>query len=462
MTTIVWFRQDLRLRDNPALNAAAEIGLVLPVYIWAPEEEEPFAAGGASRWWLHQSLSALQESLSGSLVFRKGPSLVRLRELIRETGAERVFWNRRYEPVALARDATVKAGLREDGVEVETFNSALLFEPWTLSNTSKRPFQVFTPFYKHCLTLEPSAPVPPAARIVTASAKRVPLEELGLQPTIDWADGMRSTWQPGEIGAQLQLTHMLDGHVEPYAQERDFPDRNGTSRLSPHLHFGEIGSRQIRREVQSRYGQIGQAFLRQLFWREFAYHLLYHFPHTATEPLRPEFSRFPWCQDTKLLRTWQRGRTGYPIVDAGMRELWTTGWMHNRVRMIVASFLVKHLRVHWKEGAYWFWDTLVDADLANNTLGWQWSAGCGADAAPYFRIFNPVLQGEKFDPAGVYILRWLPELSGVPNRWIHHPWNMPEAERQRIGLRLGQNYPMPIVDHSTARSEALTAFQSLK
>jgi deoxyribodipyrimidine photo-lyase len=294
-------------------------------------------------------------------------------------------------------------------------------------------------------------------------APNVELSSLRLEPAIDWAAGMRSTWQPGETGAIAQLNRMLAGRVEMYGEDRDRPDRVGTSRLSPHLHFGEISPRQVWHAIQCRYPKRhAEPFLRQLLWREFAHHLLYHFPRTPTEPLRPEFTHFPWRNDAKMLRAWQRGRTGYPIVDAGMRELWTTGWMHNRVRMIVASFLVKHLRLHWEEGADWFWDTLVDADLANNTLGWQWSAACGADAAPYFRIFNPVLQGLKFDPDGSYVRRWLPELANLPNRWVHQPWNMPAPERQRIGLHLGQNYPKPIVNHATARQEALNAFHSLK
>jgi deoxyribodipyrimidine photo-lyase len=380
--SIVWFRQDLRLTDNPALSAAADQGSVLPVFIWSPDEETPFPPGGASKWWLHGSLAALSESLGGALVFRRGPTLECLRALVAETGARRVYWNRRYEPAGIARDRVVKAALREDGVEASSFNSALLFEPWLVRNKSGGPFKVFTPFYRHCLGLDPSDEPAPAPRGLDAvSGGGDSLASLGLEPRIDWAGGLRSTWRPGEAGAALQLERLLDGCVASYAGERDRPDRGGTSRLSPYLHFGEIGPRQIWHAVRTRYRQdIGEPFLRQLVWREFAHHLLYHFPRTPTNPLRAEFERFPWQSDPVLPRVWQRGHTGYPIVDAGMRELWVTGWMHNRVRMIVASFLVKHLRVNWQEGAYWFWDTLVDADLANNTLGWQWAAGCGADA----------------------------------------------------------------------------------
>jgi deoxyribodipyrimidine photo-lyase len=460
--SIVWFRHDLRLADNPALTAAAGIGEILPVYIWAPEEENDFPYGGATRWWLHESLAALQVALNGELVLRQGATLDCLRALIRETGATHVYWNRRYEPYAIARDSALKSALRAEAIEVRSFNSALLYEPWTVQNKSRRPFQVFTPFYKHCLTLDaPSRPLP-VPQFVTATVKSRLLAELKLQSHIDWAAGIRAEWNPGETGAQHQLQRMLDGPMEFYAQERDFPDKLGTSRLSPYLHFGEIGPRQVLFAVQQRYSTTAEIFLRQLFWREFAHYLLYHYPHTPMEPLRSEFARFPWRQDANMLGAWQRGNTGYPIVDAGMRELWATGWMHNRVRMIVASFLVKHLRLPWQEGAYWFWDTLVDADLANNTLGWQWSAGCGADATPYFRILNPVLQGKKFDPSGNYVRQWLPELRRVPTRWIHQPWNLPEDEGRQIGFTLGITYPKPIVEHAAARGEALEAFQLLK
>jgi deoxyribodipyrimidine photo-lyase len=477
MKTVVWFRQDLRLGDNPALSAAAECGVIVPVYVWAPEEEAAFPPGAATKWWLHQSLAALQKSLGGTLILRQGRTLDCLRSVVKETGATRVHWNRRYEPAAVERDAMIEAALRQDGVEVHTFNSALLWEPWQVQKSSGGPFKVFTAFYRNCLALgmppEPTrAPKFKALgatnlRTSSLSAIGVELSSLRLEPTVDWAAGMRSAWQPGETGANAQLKRMLASRVEKYKQDRGRPDRAGTSRLSPHLHFGEISPRQVWHAIQSRYSSLrtqGQAepFLRQLIWRDFAHHLLVHFPQTATEPLRPEFIHFPWRNNAKMLRAWQRGRTGYPIVDAGMRELWSTGWMHNRVRMIVASFLVKHLRLHWEEGAYWFWDTLVDADLANNTLGWQWSAGCGADAAPYFRIFNPILQGAKFDPDGAYVRRWVPELANLPNRWIHQPWNMPAPERRQIGLRLGRTYPKPIVDHATARQEALNAFRSLK
>ena len=470
LPSIVWFRQDLRLADNPALLAAAALGPVVPVFIWAPDEEAAFPPGGATKWWLHQSLAALQKSLTQAgapLVVRSGnSSLDVLRELIAVTGATRVFWNRRYEPASIERDRIVKTTLREQGIEVESSNAGLLFEPWTVANKSGRAFQVFTPFYKHCVAQFAISPPVPGPATLTAGppCAGLTITALGLEPKLDWAAQMKQMWRPGEAGAHAALARMVESGVTAYPTERDRPDHLGTSRLSPHIHFGEISPRQIWQAVRAQYGSAPAAepFLRQLVWREFAHHLLFHFPHTPLQPLRAEFEKFAWRQDPAALRAWQRGLTGYPIVDAGMRELWATGWMHNRVRMIVASFLVKHLRLHWEEGAFWFWDTLLDADLANNTLGWQWSAGCGADAAPYFRIFNPVLQGEKFDPQAVYVRRWVPELAALPDRWIHQPWNCPPLELQLAGIELGRDYPRPVVDHATARAGALAAFQSLR
>ncbi len=417
--SLMWFRQDLRLADNPALTAAVKRGRpVVPVYIWSPDEEGDWPPGAASRWWLHHSLAALDARLrqrGSRLIIRRGPALPALRQLLRETGADRVFWNRRYEPVIGKRDAEI-----EKMLPAESFNSALLVEPWEL-----KPYRVFTPFWRACLSKEIRRPV---GRVAPGAPHRWPrawpLDELGLLPKIDWAAGLRHAWTPGEIGAQRQLRRFTGAD---YAAGRDRPDLAGTSRLSPHLHFGEISPRQLWAACQPH-----PAYLRQLIWREFAYHLLHHFPRTPDQPLRPEFQKFPWRRDVKSLKAWQRGCTGYPLVDAGLRELWATGWMHNRVRMVVASFLVKHLLIPWQEGARWFWDTLVDADLANNTLGWQWTAGCGADAAPYFRIFNPTTQAERFDPDGAYVKRWAPEIS------------------------------RPIVDHRQARERALDAYDAMR
>jgi deoxyribodipyrimidine photo-lyase len=473
--TRVWFRSDFRLADHPALTAAARRGgPVVPVYVHAPDEEAPWAPGGASRWWLHQSLQALDASLqeAGSrLIIRSGPTAETLQALARETGATAVHWSRRYEPAVIARDTKVKEALKAAGLEAESHNAALLHEPWTVQNQSGKPFQVFTPFWKNCLAKpDPDEPLP-APRSLAAPArwpKSQRIGELGLEPTIRWAEGIRAAWQPGEAGARKQLGRFLERAFAAYADRRNLPGVEGTSRLSSHLHFGEISPRQIWHEVRRFAGKAGlkdwrtSSFLSEVGWREFAHHLLYHFPHTPTEPLRADFKKFPWRKDAAFLQAWQRGQTGYPIVDAGMRELWKTGWMHNRVRMIVASFLVKDLLLSWEEGAAWFWDTLVDADLAQNTLGWQWTAGCGADAAPYFRVFNPYSQGEKFDARGDYVRHWCPELARLPDDWVHQPSEAPAEVLERAGIVLGRTYPEPIVNHSIAREVALEAFGRLR
>jgi deoxyribodipyrimidine photo-lyase len=475
-STIVWFRNDLRLADNPALAAAEKRGgAIVPVFIWAPEEEAPWPPGAASRWWLHQSLAALDRDLrklGSRLLIRRGPTLETLRALASETGSATVFWNRRYEPAIIARDGRVKESLRADGTEVETFNAALLHEPWTIANQSKKPFQVFTPFWRHCLAKpDPAEPLPAPKQIRPPSKwpKSLALEELELEPRINWADGFRAAWHPGEAGAIANLELFLEA-FDHYATQRDRPDVPGTSRLSPHLRFGEISPRQLWHALKTMAAKRGLAgiqwrgsrFVAELCWREFAYHQLYHFPRTPDEPLRPAFNKFPWRKDADALAAWQQGRTGYPIVDAGMRELWTTGWMHNRVRMIAASFLVKDLLIDWREGARWFWDTLVDADLANNTLGWQWTAGSGADSSPYFRVFNPTAQGEKFDPRGDYVRRWCPELKQLPDRWLQQPWQAPNNILTSSKVELGLNYPRPIVNHAIARDSALDAFATIK
>jgi deoxyribodipyrimidine photo-lyase len=471
---ILWQRLDFRLADNLALAAAIQHGTVVPVYIHAPEEEAPWSPGGASLWWLHQSLEAHDAALRQAgvrLVIRRGPTLATLRALVKETGARAVFWNRRYEPAVTARDTQIKTALRADGLVAESFNGALLHEPWTIQNQSGKPFQVFTPFWKNCLTKpDPGEPLP-APKSLPAPERwpqSLALEELELEPKIKWAEGLRAAWQPGEAGAAKMLKSFLASAFVDYTDKRNRPDLRGTSRLSPHLHFGEISPRQIwhgvRQSAEKNRATTWRTsrFLAEVGWREFAHHLLHHFPHTPTEPLREDFKKFPWRKDAAFLKAWQRGQTGYPIVDAGMRELWTTGWMHNRVRMIVASFLVKDLLLSWRDGAKWFWDTLVDADLAQNTLGWQWTAGCGADAAPYFRVFNPVSQGEKFDPRGDYVRKWCPELTRLPDEWLHQPDQAPAEVLARAGVMLGKNYPAPIVSHAIAREVALEAFAKLK
>jgi deoxyribodipyrimidine photo-lyase len=476
MTTLVWFRQDLRLADNPAVSAAhAAGGAVIPVYVHAPSEDAPWAPGGASRWWLHHSLASLSGELAqaGSrLILRAGDgSLAELLALARATQAERIVWNRRYEPAACERDRQIKQALRSAGLKVESYNSALLREPWEIETQSGDPFQVFTPFWRRCLASgDPPEPQPAPERLKAPRdwPSSLPLEGLQLLPRIAWAGGLDAAWQPGRAGALRQLTRFLADGFGAYGSARNRPDLDGTSRLSPHLHYGELGPREIWQAMRANALARGlddswrqSQFAAEVGWREFAYHLLFHFPHTPDRPLRAKYANFPWREDPAALAAWQRGLTGYPIVDAGMRQLWHTGWMHNRVRMIVASFLVKDLLISWVDGARWFWDTLVDADLASNTLGWQWAAGCGADAAPYFRIFNPLLQGAKFDPDGNYVRRWVPELAGLPASVIHAPWTASRDELLASDLRLGANYPDRLVEHESARRAALEALATL-
>jgi len=474
--TLVWLRRDLRIDDQPALLAAAERGAVVPVFIWAPEDEGDWPPGAASRWWLHHSLAALDSELrarGSRLTILRMQSKSGLRYLAKQTGASAVFWMRSYDPVTQARDDRVEIGLRIAGVQVRCFKGASLYEPWEVVNKQGRPYRVFTPYYRACLALSsPDRPLP-APRTLPAPTNwpdSCELEQLELLPKIDWAAGLRAAWSPGAEGAAKRLDDFLEHALAGYAEARDRPGEDGVSRLSPHLHFGEISPRRVWHAVcdflATRPGRAhraaGEAFLRQLIWREFAYQQLFDFPGAPAEPFDERFAAFPWRDDEQALRAWQQGRTGYPLVDAGMRELWTTGWMHNRVRMIAGSFLVKHLLLPWQAGARWFWDTLVDADLANNTLGWQWVAGCGADAAPYFRVFNPVAQGRRFDADGRYVCRWIPELSKLPDRWIHEPWAAPAETLARAGVELGRDYPEPIVDHVAARARALAAFAAMR
>ena len=468
-TAIVWFRRDLRLEDHPALSAACRAhDRVLLIYIHAPHEDGPWAAGGASRWWLHHSLSRLDAQLRErhhALHLRQGDSLAVLLDIIARSGATAVYWNRLYEPTAIARDRVIKAALRDRGIEAHSFNAALWCEPWQIETRQQGPYRVFTPFWRALRPqLEGPRPLPAPAHLPGLElAGGLPLDALSLLPSIHWDAGLKQAWQPGEQGAQEMLDIFLDDAVGGYAQARDLPARHGTSRLSPHLHFGEISPRQIQRQLIDRATATDarrrpdiEPFLRELGWREFAHHLLYHFPQTPTANFNEQFDRFPWTrQCAKAIASWQRGRTGIPLVDAGMRELWHTGWMHNRVRMIVASFLTKNMGQHWHHGARWFWDTLVDADLANNTLGWQWVAGSGADAAPYFRVFNPVTQAQKFDAEGQYLRRWLPELAGAPLPLLHEPWKDPSLLRR-------SGYPSPIIDLGQSREDALAAYRGMR
>lgn len=438
--TLVVFQLDLRLLDHPALAEAVHRGgPIIPVFLWAPEEEKPWAPGAASRWWLHHSLEALETALrqKGSrLIYRSGSSLTQIKALVHETGAKRVFWNKRYEPACRKREEQWHKVLRAAGVLTESFDGNLLFSPEKVRTKTGKPYQVFTPFWRRCGD-EIVGPLLAGPKKIP-SPSRWPKSEMlpswKLLPRLDWADGFSKIWEPGLVGAQKALARFNSKKVAQYGRGRDVPAEAGTSRFSPHLHFGELSPREIWHHIR---GTGAERFLREIGWREFAYHLLIHFPHTPESALHSKFNFFRWSTDGRALKAWQRARTGYPLIDAGLRELWATGWMHNRVRMVVGSFLVKDLRISWEKGARWFWDTLVDADLANNTLGWQWVAGCGADAAPYFRVFNPVLQQKKFDPQKRYIKKWIPEFGS-------------------------SNYGPPIVDHNQSRADALLRYSELK
>jgi deoxyribodipyrimidine photo-lyase len=473
---LVWLRSDLRLADNPALREAAGTRrAVVPVYIPDDGSSSVRPPGAASRWWLHHSLCELSDAFAERgtrLVLRAGEPLRELRRLAEETGATSVFWNRRYEPGAIACDRRVKEGLVADGLEARSFAASLLWEPWTIANGQGLPYRVFTAFWNAARRGSPvAAPLsrPRALAAPSSPPRSLAIEELDLLPHIDWAGGLAEAWKPGERGAAVLLRSFIGKHLQDYPEARDLPATPGTSRLSPHLAFGEVSPRQAWAAAEAVLSAgsgpaaaAAEAWMRQLAWREFGHYLLYHFPRTATAPLREEFARLPSLADEGQLRAWQRGLTGYPIVDAGMRELWHTGWMHNRVRMIVASFLTKDLLAPWQTGEEWFWDTLVDANQANNVLGWQWTAGSGADAAPFFRIFNPVAQGERFDAAGAYVRRWVPELAALPDKFLHKPWTAPDSALETAGLMLGRDYPLPLVDHGEARRRALAAFQDLK
>ncbi|KAF1728654.1 MAG: DNA photolyase family protein [Pseudoxanthomonas sp.] len=464
---LVWFRHDLRLDDNPALRAALDQGFTpIPVYVHAPQEEGEWSPGAASLAWLHRSLAGLDADLRGRgsrLLLREGPSAPALQALVEQTGAVAVFWNRKYEPATQPRDASLKKRLREQGLQVESCNGCLLFEPWDLATQQGGPYKVFTPFWRSALAQWRAPATWDAPGALPAFEGALPGESLDawrLAPALGWDAGFWKVWTPGEAGAREALEVFIDGALNGYRTDRDRPDRTGTSRLSPHLHFGEIAPWRITAELERARTAANSAdmdgYIRELGWREFAYHLLHHFPQTTTQNLNPRFAHFDWAKvDPKALEAWQRGRTGVPIVDAGLRELWATGYMHNRVRMIVASYLTKHLRYHWLQGARWFWDTLVDADLANNTLGWQWTAGTGADAAPYFRVFNPVTQAEKFDPKGTYIAHWVPELAAVPVPLRFAPWEKPD-----VMSRIAPDYPRrPLVDLAEGREGALAAYR---
>lgn len=472
--TIVWLRQDLRLHDNPALWTAVQEGLCIPIYIY---DEETLPFGGASKWWLHHSLLSMQQNLRKRgypFYILRGKPLAILEEIISTIGAKNVVWNRCYEPAVIDRDTHIKSTLESRGIRVNSFNGSLLFEPWEIQNKQGNFFKVFTPFWKHCLQQPVSESLPEIPNAAPSHPKSfdikdLSLESLNLLPTQpDWSGGIQSAWTPGEGSALKLLDTFIHSKIENYKSHRDFLDKDATSKLSPHLHFGEISPKYIWHQVQS-YLTVSQDnltgaqhFLSELGWREFSYHLLFHAQHLPFQAFRPEFESFPWQTDERDLKAWQHGKTGIPVVDAGMRELWHTGYMHNRVRMIVASFLTKNLLISWQKGSEWFWDTLVDADLANNSASWQWVAGSAADAAPYFRIFNPVTQGEKFDPEGNYVRKWVPELSRLETKYIHQPWTADNCTLVSAGIELGKTYPSPIVDLKATRQRALDAYAKIR
>ena len=467
---IHWFRQDLRLADNPALTEAARAGQVLPVYILDDEAAGDWAMGGASRWWLHRSLEALNDSLGRRLRVMRGGADRLLPKLAKEVGADAVYWNRCYEPWRIERDSRIKQRLQESEIEVHSHAGSLLWEPWQVLKADGAPYRVFTPFYRKGCLQQPAPRKPLAVPDVTWVAKEdepEPIDSLGLLPDHPWHESFAAHWQIGEAAALRRLDEFLHNGLVGYKKGRDCPARENVSRLSPALHFGELSPNQVwyaaaEAAVAKNCERDLESFHSELGWREFSYYLLYHFPQLPEQNFQSQFDGFSWRKDDSQLRCWQRGQTGVPLIDAGMRELWQTGYMHNRVRMVVASFLVKNLRLHWREGERWFWDCLVDADLASNSASWQWVAGSGADAAPYFRIFNPVLQGEKFDPGGAYVRRWVPELAGLPDKWLHKPWEAPADVLLQAGVEPGKSYPRPIVDLAASRKAALDAYSRLR
>lgn len=468
--SLVWFRQDLRVKDNPALNAACDRGKIVPIYIHdtsLPENRHP---GSVTKWWLHHSLNSLNERLNGHLQVYTGEPESVITSLMKQHNIDAIFWNRCYEPWHVKRDKQIKKTVKENGNDAHSYNGSLLWEPWDIANKSGDPYKVFTPFYrKGCLQAAPPRyPKAPPARITYGDALTgdVDIDTLALLPKIKWDEGIADTWTPGEDGAADRLANFTDEAASNYKTQRDFPAVRGTSMLSAHLHFGEMSPNQVWYAIKDKFGDNENkdidTFLSELGWREFAHHLIYHYPDFPEKNFNAKFDHFSWRKSDNDLQAWQRGKTGIPIVDAGMRELWHTGYMHNRVRMIVGSFLVKNLLIDWREGEAWFWDCLADADGANNSAGWQWVAGSGADAAPYFRVFNPVLQGEKFDKQGEYVRTWCPELKGLPNKFIHKPWEADEGTLHNANITLGKEYPEPLVDLKASRERALNAFNDIK
>jgi deoxyribodipyrimidine photo-lyase len=474
-SALVWFRDDLRVSDHPALNHARDCAKhVTALYVLDELGESGRPPGAAAQWWLSRSLQELSKKLDDKhirLVLKKGKASAIVPDVARQLGASLVCWNRRYEPAQVKADTAIKEQLAGNGLDVKSFNGNLLFEPWEIAPKSSPFYKVFTPFWKAAqekggLDAPLREPEKAAQRGTKIASEK--LQDWGLEPEKpNWAEGFEEHWTPGEDGAHDRLYHFLERGLKGYDKNRDLPDRDGTSRLSPYLRFGNISPRQIwhalhhHHDAENAPAHDRERFLSEIGWREFNYHLLYHLPDLATYNVQPKFKEFPWKYGKRAMQAWEQGMTGYPVVDAAMRQLWQTGWMHNRMRMVVASFFVKHLLHDWRDGEKWFWDTLVDGDVANNSANWQWVAGCGADAAPFFRVFNPILQGEKFDPKGHYVREFVPEIAGLPDKFIHKPWMAGKDVLQEAGVELGKDYPEPIVDHKQARDAALKAFKEL-
>ena len=462
---IFWFRKDLRIKDNIALEEAGKEANVFPIYI-NDENDSERPIGEASKVWLYNSLKSLNISLENNLNYFKGNAFTIIQGLLKNKNIKGVFWNRCYEPSSILRDKKIKKYLLENDIAVKTFNGSLIKEPWDILKDDNTPYKVFTPFYKKAyLSLDNIRQVKDELVNITYQSDKQysDIGDLKLLSNLEWEKQLISKWDVGEKAAIKKLDNFLDNGIINYKEGRNFPSKNNVSMLSPHLHFGEISPKRIWMNTKNlKSSKDTQHFLSEICWREFSYYLLYHFPSLPLENLQPKFNSFPWRNDEYLLDKWKIGETGYPIIDAGMKELYSTGYMHNRVRMIVASFLVKNLLIHWHKGEKYFWNCLFDADLANNCAGWQWVAGSGADAAPYFRIFNPVTQGKKFDPDGSYTKKYLPELKNMPNEYLFNPWEAPAIILEKANVSLGNNYPNPIVDIKFSREKALSAYEKIK